>query len=122
MVAFGYDVVNQLLNLLLLAAAAIGIYNLRRMDPYLFLYTLIITAPLLFLNFNDYRLSSSVGRQFLMSCLWIIGFDRILTGIRFGTHRRVKELVFALLLLGMLGLGIFWTILYSVYFIHHKLI
>ncbi|MGQ9494140.1 MAG: hypothetical protein ACUVR2_10305 [Anaerolineae bacterium] len=51
-VAWAYDVLNQVLNVCLLLATAIGTYRLRRLDRELFLYNTIVAVPLLFLGRN----------------------------------------------------------------------
>ncbi len=120
-VAYGYDLFNQLLNLVLLAITAVGIYHLRRVDSDLMLYNLIISFPLLFLSRNQYMLNSSLGRQFLISALVILGFDGVFTWVMAAGSSRLRRAVPLLLLAGMLGLGVFWIALYSKFFLFNKL-
>ncbi|MGC8786789.1 MAG: glycosyltransferase 87 family protein, partial [Anaerolineae bacterium] len=118
-VALAYDVLNQVLNVLLLLAVGIGTYRLKRLDRELFLYNAIVAMPLLFLGRNQYMLNSSLGRQFLIAALVLIGFDRMnLRGSSFGKRCSVVAFFVAA---GMLFLGILWLFLYSTFFVHHKL-
>lgn len=117
-VAAAYDVLNQMLNVLLLLAVAIGTYRLKRLDKELAWYNAMVSAPLLFLGRNQYMLNSSLGRQFLIGALALIGFQNDLPSLPFG---RNSALLLILIAVGMLVLGGLWVFLYSTFFIHYKL-
>lgn len=115
-VALVYDVFNQILNVGLLLAVAFGTYQLRRLSSDLLLYNAIVSVPLLFLGRNQYMLNSSLGRQFLIASLAILGFE----GLCARTKVDRMQLILLAICGGMFILGVFWTVLYSTFFLHHK--
>jgi hypothetical protein len=121
MVNFGYNLFNQILNLGVLTAIAIGIYRLRRVDFDLMLYNLLISVPLFFLGKYIYTFNSDMGRQYLISCLVIIGLDGIWTRVAIGRNKRINRIALLLFLTGMLGLSVFWIVGNSGFFLNHKL-
>jgi Gpi18-like mannosyltransferase len=119
-VSFLYNLANQLLNLAVLTAIGIGIYQLRKIDFDLLLYCLLITVPLFFLGRNVYTFNPDMGRQFLASSLVLLGFDNVFEKC-FLRNKRTSRFLFFLLLTGMFGLSFFWILLHSGYFVSHKL-
>ena len=116
-----YDVGNQLLNMTLLLATAVGIWRLRRLDTGLLLYNAIVAAPLLLLGRNQYMLNSSLGRQFLITSLAILGFDSLFSREKAKGAGILQALLVPLAWAGMLLLGTFWTVLYARFFLYHRL-
>jgi hypothetical protein len=115
-VALWYDVVNQILNLGLLAATAVGTIRLRKVNTELLIYCAIVAVPLLFLGRNQYMLNSSLGRQFLIASPALLGFDRWLA-LRNPSARAGYWLAIG----GQFGLAVLWTLLYSKLFLAYKL-
>lgn len=115
-VALAYDIANQVLNVALLAAVAVGTVRLRKVSADLALYTAVVAAPLLLLGRNQYMLNSSLGRQFLIASLAILGYDQWVAG---GT--RGRRVGYWLVVFGLLALGVFWTFLYTTFFLFYKL-
>jgi len=118
-VALWYDVVNQMLNVALLAATAVGTIRLRKVNTELLIYNAIVAVPLLFLGRNQYALNSSLGRQMLLASTAILGFDGFLGSI--GRSTRARDAIFALCCCCLLLLGFFWIVLYSRFFSHYHL-
>ena len=118
-VAMWYDVVNQMLNVGLLVATAVGIIRLRKVNTELLIYNAIVALPLLFLGRNQYALNSSLGRQMLLASTTILGFDGFLGSI--GKKTWVRDAIFALCCCGLLALGAFWILLYSKFFTQYHL-
>jgi hypothetical protein len=116
-----YDIGNQVLNAALLLLTAVGIYRLRRIDVDLFLNCLIVAVPLLFLGRNQYMLSSSLGRQFLIASLAILGFGRPREAPERDEGGPAERWGLSALYVAMLALGVFWTVLYSTFFLHYRL-
>lgn len=119
LVAWAYDVLNQMLNVTLLAAVAVGTYRLRRLDQGLFLYNAIVATPLLFLGRNQYMLNSSLGRQLLMTCLAILGLNGLWEKWETGSIFRNRFVLF-LICSGMALLGVFWTLLHAKFFLYYQ--
>jgi hypothetical protein len=120
-VSFVYDLMNQILNLCVLVTIVYGIFQLRRIDFDLMLYNVLISVPLLFLGYHIYTLNADMGRQYLIGCLAILGLDRPLTKMTMGRYKPLSRYTLLLSLIGMLGLSVFWIVLYSGFFFHHKI-
>jgi Gpi18-like mannosyltransferase len=120
-VTFLYNLVNQILNLSVLVAIGTGIFRLRKTNFDLMLFSLLVTIPLFFLGRNVYTFNPDMGRQFLISCLVILGFDNVFQGFPLLRSKRIGKYLFFLLLTGMFGLSYFWILLHSGYFVSHKI-
>jgi hypothetical protein len=121
-VAFWYDVANQALNLAVLVLSGLGLARLRRIDSELFIYNLIVVVPLLFLGRNQYMLSSSLGRQFLVGALVMISLGNRRGPAEEKTSWLAIRPLFVASLIGMILLGGFWIVLYSRYFVYYEVI
>ena len=114
-VALAYDVLNQVLNLVVVASAGLGVYLLSKTNKQLAFFNAMCVIPLWFLGRNQYMLNSSLGRQFLMGSLVILAYDRWM-----GLPNRVLRVAYWLAIAGMLALGILWTLLYAKFFVFYK--
>jgi hypothetical protein len=120
-VALWYDVVNQMLNVGLLAATAVGIIRLRKVNTELLIYNAIIAVPLLFLGRNQYALNSSLGRQFLIVSPALLGFDSMLAFKDQTKWVPLNRLAFFMVIGATILLSSFWILLYSKFFLVHRL-
>lgn len=116
-----YNLFNQVLNLTLLTFVTVGIVRLQRYDKQIFWYSTLLTIPLFFLGPYIYSLNVNLGRQFLISSLALIGYSKAIE-IHPSTNKIItKQSLLIGIIAGSLTLSMLWIIMYSKYFIYHKI-
>ncbi len=115
-----YNYFSVVLTIITIIIISIGVYRLRYVDKTLMVYNLLISLPLLFMGYHLYNDNLNMGRQFLISCLALVGIGGFLNRLRKLNYPKIKYLMFTTVLLAEFSLGIFWILVNTGFFLYNK--